>query len=99
MNKFFLPLVGILAASLTGPLLASDRLGPNEIRIRYDKSALNSRDARTMIERRIEFAVNRVCGAPVLGNKEEADQLQDCRNQARATAWAQVPVKVAASRD
>jgi UrcA family protein len=95
MSKICLPLVAIAAIISTSPVFAQNTVEAAQITIRYDKSDLSSSDSRRGLERRIEFAVNNVCGDVALGSKEEVDALRTCRATARSMAQAQMPISVA----
>ncbi len=95
MNKVFLPLAAVFAIVSTGPVLAQDMAEASQIKILYDKSELASPSSRRDLERRIDFAVNNVCGQVALGTKEEIDALRACRTAARGAAEAQMPINVA----
>lgn len=96
MTKLTLPLAAVLAVVMTSPVLAVQSGAPQDVRIRYDKSALDQSLARRNLEQRINLAARNVCGEPVTGSKEEADLIRACRTEARAMGMAQVPMLVAA---
>lgn len=77
------------------PVFAQDSLATAQIKIRYDKMELTTVSGQRDIARRINFAVDRVCGDQVLGTKEEVDMIRDCKQTARGMARAQLPMTVA----
>jgi len=96
MKTTILPLVTIAVLAASAPALARDRSDTVEQRIRYDRTQLDSASGRRAIQKRIDFAVNNICGDVVTGSKEEADGLRACRSETRAMARAQMPLRVAA---
>ncbi|WP_416909387.1 MAG: UrcA family protein [Polymorphobacter sp.] len=95
MMKILMPIAAMTMAAFAAPVLAQDTLTSDQIRIYYDKADLATERGRRAIERKIEFAVDRLCGHPVMGHKEESDMIRSCRTTARGMAHAQLPVTVA----
>lgn len=98
MTKILMTVAAMAAVAFSVPALAESDSELLQIKIRYDKSDLNSVDGRRGIDRKINFAVNSLCGDQVLGNKEEIEVLRDCKKAARSMARAQLPIAVADSR-
>lgn len=98
MIKVLVSLAAVALAGLSAPVFASDNLTGAQIIVRYDKSDLVTVSGRQAIARKIDFAVNRVCGDQVLGTKEEVEMIRDCKSTARSMAKAQLPVTVAENR-
>ena len=43
-----------------------------------------------MLERRVNAAIGTLCGAPVFGDRDEAEALRACREEARSAVQPQV---------
>lgn len=95
MMKTILAIAATSLVTLAAPVLAQDSLTTALVKIRYDKTELTTASGQRDIARKINFAVDRVCGDQVLGTKEEVDMIRDCKQTARGMARAQLPVTVA----
>ncbi|PZN96075.1 MAG: hypothetical protein DCF31_04665 [Alphaproteobacteria bacterium] len=83
-----LPLLAGAMMALSAPVIAS----PTSDSVRIDTSSidLGSADGRQLLERRVDRAISALCGAPVFGTRDEADELRACRNEHRAAVEPQL---------
>jgi UrcA family protein len=95
MMKTMMAVAATALVSFGTPLFAQDSLDAAQVKVRYDKADLTTSSGQRDIERKISFAVDRVCGDQVLGTKEEVDMIRDCKQSARSMARAQLPMTVA----
>jgi UrcA family protein len=97
-GKFASPLVtnGLLAGmtmalmTIAAPAMADTPLLTDQVSISTANLDLATPHGRAVLERRVNAAINAMCGAPVFGSRDEAEALQACRDEARAAAQPQV---------
>ncbi len=97
MMKTMMTVATTALVSFATPLFAQDSLTSAQVKIRYDKTDLATASGQRDIARKINFAVDRVCGDQVMGTKEEVDMIRDCKQSARSMARAQLPMTMAQS--
>lgn len=93
-----LPLVAAALLSSTVPALAAPDASTARVSIGYDLSELTSAPGRKSVLARIDTAIARMCGAPVLFNRDEAEALETCRAEARAAVMPQYEAALGRAR-
>jgi len=97
-GKFASPLVtnGLLAGmtmalmTIATPAMADTPLQTEKVLVSIAYLDLASPKGRNILERRVNAAINTLCGTPVFGDRAEAEALQACRDEARAAAQPQI---------
>ena len=101
-GKFASPLVsnGLIAGmtmalmTIATPAMADTTLLTSQVSVSTTNLDLGTLHGRQMLERRISAAISTMCGAPVFGDRAEADLLRACRDEARAAVQPQVKAVV-----
>lgn len=85
-------LVGMTMALMTiaAPAMADTPLLTDQVSISTANLDLASPQGRQMLERRVNAAISAMCGTPVFGDRDEAEALRACREEARAAVQPQV---------
>jgi UrcA family protein len=98
-RKNLWPLAAAIAATvplmLALPVMAHGEFSKAQIHVGYRGLDLASAAGREVLDRRLEAAIRRMCGAPVLATRDEAEALGACRDEARAAVKPQVDKIVA----
>ncbi len=97
-GKFASPLVsnGLLAGmamalmTIATPAMADTPLQTHKVLVSIANLDLSSPQGRNILERRVNAAINTLCGTPVFGDRAEAEALQECRDEARAAAQPKI---------
>lgn len=97
-GKFASPLVnnGLLAGmtmalmTIAAPAMADPQLLTTRISISTDNLDLNTQQGRQVLDRRVKTAINNMCGAPTVGDRDEAAELRACRAEAYAAVQPQL---------
>lgn len=84
------PLVATALLALAAPAFSEPSYSIAKVTIDTRGIDLGSASGRQALDRRVEHAVNAICGAPVFGTHEEAEELRACRSATRAEAEPQV---------
>ncbi len=87
-GQYFRPIVAV-AALISGfavatPAMAAPNWNAEQMKISYSGIDLTSAAGRQLLNSRVDGAIRRLCGAPVTGDFQEADQIAACRSEARA---------------
>ena len=101
-GKFASPLVtnGLMAGvtvvlmTIAAPAMAGTPLHSDQVSITTANLDLATPQGRQMLERRVNAAVNSLCGAPVFGDRAEAEALRACRDEARSAVQPQVKAMI-----
>ena len=93
-GKFALPIVAAGLAATLGVFASAAMADPSNpmVSIAVDHSGVDlaSAEGRQILDRRINAAINNICGQPVYGTRDEADVLKECRRDVRAAVEPQV---------
>jgi UrcA family protein len=96
------PLVRAVAAlallSSTLPVMAQSTHFSGKVVVPTSDIDLSAPKGARTLERRVNNAVNSLCGQPVFGTRDEADALDACRADAHASAEPQVKATLASAR-
>jgi UrcA family protein len=84
------PLVAAALLALAAPAFAEPAYSNAKVTIDASGIDLTSATGRQALDRRVQNAINAICGAPVYGTREEAEDLRTCRSETRATVQPQV---------
>lgn len=87
-GKFALPIV---AAGLTtafglfaAPVMADPAKTAPRVTIDYRGVDLTSAQGRQTLDRRVDNAIDEICGQPIYGTRDERDVLDKCRREMRS---------------
>lgn len=104
-GTYKLPLVAMALLSIGAPALSAPSHSTASITVDYTGIDISTPDGARTLERRVESAIRKMCGAQILGTRDEADALRLCRSEAQAavapalkTLIADAGVKFASSR-
>jgi UrcA family protein len=97
-GKFASPLVtnGLLAGmtmalmTIAAPAVADTQFLTDQVSISTANLDLATPRGRQMLERRVNSAIGTLCGAPVFGDRAEAEALRACREATRTAVQPQV---------
>lgn len=93
-GKFALPIVAAGLATTLGVFASPAMADPSNpmvsIAVDHRGVDLASAEGRQILDRRINAAINNICGQPVYGTRDEADVLRECRREVRAAVEPQV---------
>ena len=89
------PLVATALLALAAPAFAEPSYSAERVTITTSGIDLGSASGRQALDRRVQNTVNAICGAPVFGTREEAEELRACRASTRAEAEPQVQAVLA----
>ena len=89
------PLVATALLALAAPALAAPAYSTARVTVDTRGIDLGSASGRQALDRRVQNAVNAMCGTPVFGTREEAEELRACRIATRAEAEPQVQAMLA----
>jgi UrcA family protein len=88
IGKFALPIV---AAGLTtafglfaAPVMADPAKSAPRVTIDYRGVDLTSVEGRQTLDRRVDNAIDKICGRPVFGTHDENEILGECRREMRS---------------
>ena len=84
------PLVTAALLAFAAPAFADLADSSARVTISTSDIDLTSAKGREALDRRVQSAVNRICGTPILGTREEAEALGTCRTETRAAVQPQV---------
>lgn len=90
---FVRPLVLAATAGLmaiAAPAVAAPAYEDASVSINLSGIDLASVSGRQTLDRRVENAITAICGAPVFGTRDEAEELRACRTETRAAVAPQV---------
>lgn len=87
--KTLLSFAALVAASIATPALAQDASGQSSFSVRYADLNLASEAGIRTLDRRIHNAVSTACGTPSSADPKGRQKVEDCREQAKASAAAQ----------
>ena len=101
-GKFASPLVtnGLMAGmtmalmTIAAPAMAGTPLLNDQVSVSTANLDLSTPQGRQMLERRVNAAVSSLCGAPVFGDRAEAEALRACREEARSAVQPQVKAMI-----
>lgn len=93
-RKFLLPIVGVglaiaLASSATSAM-AEPANSTVRVAIDYSGMDLTSVQGRRDLDRRVNLAIEGICGQPMFGTRDEAEVLRQCRREIRAAVEPQI---------
>ena len=81
----------VAAAMLATPALAADRgYEQSQVRVQTADIDLSSAAGQRTLEKRLSFAMARLCGSPVLFTRDELADLEACRADAMKAAAPQI---------
>ena len=87
-GKFALPIVAIGVAmafgTIAAPVMADTVAGGPRVTIDYRGVDLTSASGRETLDRRVNTAIDEICGQPVYGTRDETSVLRQCRREMRA---------------
>ena len=96
--KTLLSFAALVAASIATPALAQDVSGQRSFSVRHADLNLASEAGVRTLDRRIHNAVSAACGTPSSADPKGRQKVEDCREQAKASAAAQRSSLIAAAR-
>ena len=87
-GKFALPIVAFgLTAALglsAAPVMADPVKNSPRVTIDYRGVDLTSAQGRQTLDRRVDGAIDKICGLPVYGTRDEDEVLGQCRREMRS---------------
>ncbi len=84
------PLVATALLAFAAPAFADPVDSSATVKINTSGLDLTSASGRQALDRRVQNAINAICGAPIYGTREEAEELRACRTETRAAVQPQV---------
>lgn len=84
------PLLAAALLAASAPALAGQDEGSAKLAISTSGIDLATPAGRQALERRVDNAINRLCGSNDLGTREEAEAIAACRLETRAEVQPQV---------
>ncbi len=84
------PLVAAALLAIAAPAFAEPVDNSANVTINTAGIDLTSANGRQALDRRVQNAINAICGAPIYGTREEAEDLRACRDETRAAVQPQV---------
>lgn len=84
------PLLAATLLAMAVPVLADQGEGSAKLAISTSGIDLSTPAGRKSLERRVDNAINRLCGSNDLGTREEANAIEACRAETRAEVRPQV---------
>jgi UrcA family protein len=84
------PLVAAALLAFAAPAFADQAVASAKLAISTSGIDLSTPAGRKALERRVDNAISRLCGYAVLGTREEAEELEACRLEARAEVEPQL---------
>lgn len=88
--------VTLLSSSF--PIMAKSTYFSGKVAVDTRDIDLSAPNGARILDRRVNAAVNTLCGQPVFGTRDEAAALDACRADARASAEPQVKAALASAR-
>lgn len=89
-GNFIRPLLAATLLAAAVPALANQNDGSAKLAISTSGIDLSTPAGRKALERRVDNAINRLCGSNDLGTREEAEAIEACRAETRAEVQPQV---------
>lgn len=84
------PLVAAALLAIAAPAFADQRAASAKLAISTSGIDLSTASGRKALERRVDNAIDRMCGKPVLGTRAEAEALEACRSETLAEVQPQM---------
>lgn len=84
------PIVTTALLAMAAPAFAQPQAASAALAVNTSGIDLSTPEGRKALDRRVDNAINRVCGSIVLGTREEADAVAACRLETRAEVQPQV---------
>lgn len=84
------PLVAAALLAMAAPAFADLPASSATLAINTTDIDLSTAKGRKALERRVDSAINRFCGTAVTGSRDEAEELDRCRSEARAKVQPQM---------
>jgi UrcA family protein len=84
------PLVAAALLAMAAPAFADQPAASAKLAISTSGIDLSTPNGRKALERRVENAIDRMCGKPVLGTRDEAEALEACRSETLAEVQPQM---------
>jgi UrcA family protein len=88
--KMIRPMLAVSLLAMAAPALADQDDGSARLAISTSGIDLATPQGQQALQRRVDNAINRLCGSNTLGTREEAEAIAACRAETRAEVQPQV---------